>query len=181
MRIDWPVNDTRCPHCFQVGEHHTSTCGTRVRPAETKPTAVELNPIEKATQVFNTYAAMGGPDVPAEPWSALQVRLVRWVHQNFGGCNIVHQTLGVCEEAGELAHAVLKHEQGIRGLTSQDAYRAEAGDAVADAVIYLMQVCTALRLDFGTLVTATAENVMRRDWKRNPKDADEKTDGAMDA
>ena len=41
---------------------------------------------------------------------------------------------------------------------------------IADAVIYLIQAATALRLDFDTLVRGTAEHVMRRDWTTNKAD-----------
>jgi NTP pyrophosphatase (non-canonical NTP hydrolase) len=59
------------------------------------------------------------------------------------------QALGVCEEAGELAHAILKMEQGIRGDTA--AHMAEAIDAVGDIVIYLCGLCTTLGLNIERL------------------------------
>lgn len=124
--------------------------------------------IANASEVFDQYAAMDAPEVPRDPLSALQVMLVRWQTRNFGSADVREQTLGVCEEAGELAHAILKGAQGIRGLDNREKMREEAGDAIADCAVYLMQVCTALRLDFGTLLHGIAQNVLNRDWKRDP-------------
>jgi NTP pyrophosphatase (non-canonical NTP hydrolase) len=87
--------------------------------------------------------------------------------KNFGQPSDEHLGLGACEEVGELAHSILKHAQGIRGMGDDDKYEAAAGDAIADTVIYLMQLCTSLRMDFETLVEETAKQVMKRDWKAN--------------
>jgi len=123
-----------------------------------------MTPAEKAKEAFDLYAAMSGKELPPSSISALQVRLYRWQTANFGGQDIHRPLLGAVEEVGELSHALLKHEQGIRGLKSRAAFLEAAGDAVADTVIYLMQVCTLLRLGFGVLLKETAENVMERDW-----------------
>ncbi len=127
--------------------------------------------IVAARAVFDQYAAMDAPLLPEGKWSALQVRLARWQNRNFGVPSLPEITLGVCEEAGELAHAVLKNTQRIRGLAAPDEFRAAAGDAIADATIYLMQAATALRLDFESLVAGVAAQVMLRDWKADPQAA----------
>lgn len=124
------------------------------------------NAIRAAKDVFDDYAGMDAGKLPADPWSALQVMLSRWETRNFGAGTLAHRALGVCEEAGELAHAILKHEQGIRGMGDRDAMREAAGDAIADVTIYAINLATALRLDFGTLVRGVAEQVMGRDWKK---------------
>jgi NTP pyrophosphatase (non-canonical NTP hydrolase) len=124
--------------------------------------------VQAAKDKFDEYAAMDAPDLPVGSWSALQVQLARWQTKNFGHVPLEQKTLGVCEEAGELAHAVLKGIQGIRGLDARDQFLTEAGDAIADCTVYLMQVCTSLRLDFGTLLFGIATHVMERDWKADP-------------
>lgn len=124
--------------------------------------------ILSARNAFDQYAGMGAGELPADRWSALQVELFRWQTKNFGGANLEHITLGVCEEAGELSHAVLKHAQRIRGMAAPEEFRAAAGDAIADTVIYLIQAATVLRLDFGTLVELTASEVMKREWAQDP-------------
>lgn len=37
-------------------------------------------------------------------------------------------------------------------------------DAIADCAIFLMQQSTRHRLDFQTLIAATCEEIMQRDW-----------------
>lgn len=80
------------------------------------------------------------------------------------------QALGVCEEAGELAHAVLKMKQGIRG--SDVDHMNEAADAVGDIVIYLAGLCTSLGLNLQSSVYKAWLDVARRDWKANPETGD---------
>ncbi len=104
----------------------------------------------------------------AGSWSNLQDRLAAWQGRNFGAMSALQMTLGVCEEAGELAHAVLKESQGIRGMQDRDTARAAVADALGDIIIYAFQVATLYRLDLGTVVGLTAANVMRRDWVKNP-------------
>lgn len=130
-------------------------------------------PHDVARKVFDSYAAIPLDESLDEPMSNLQVELCRWQAKNFGGGILWQQALGVCEEAGELAHAVLKHAQRIRGYDDREKFVEEAGDAIADCAIYLMQVCTILRLDFETLLEETALRVMNRDWKRSPRDGGE--------
>lgn len=115
-------------------------------------------PVDAAREVFATYAASIDTD-------ELQARLHRWQNGQFGHVTLEHDALGVSEEVGELHHAILKHAYAVRGMGDEDAFRAKAGDAVADTAIFLMHVCTHLRLDFWTLVNATAEVVMRRDYR----------------
>ena len=130
-------------------------------------------PIERAREVFGTYAGMDAPLLPDDSQSCLQVQLSRWQTRNFGGANLFEMLAGATEEVGELAHAILKHHQKIRGLKNEAEFREAAGDAAADIVIYVMQLCTLLRLDFGTLVSETAQEVMLRNWKDNPDTAHE--------
>ncbi len=140
-----------------------------------------MTPAEKARAEFERYAALEANDLPSDrledPISAgelwltdLQVRLARWQNRNFGPASDEQLALGVCEEAGELAHAVLKRSQRIRGMGDPAAYREAAGDAIADVVVYAIQLATALRLDFSVLLAETARRVMDREWLSNPTD-----------
>lgn len=141
---------------------------------------MDLPPYSFAKLVFDRYAAMDAPELPRHPMSALQVRLFRWQAHNFNPGGIEHNVLGVNEELGELVeallglmsragrldHAVLKHMQKIRGFENEDHFRRQAADAVADMMIFATQICTTLRLDLGALYDATAEEVMKREWKK---------------
>lgn len=68
--------------------------------------------------------------------------------------NIELQALGVCEEAGELAHAVLKYKQGIRGY-DRTKTREEVADAIGDIFIYACGVADELDINVvGAIVDA---------------------------
>lgn len=142
-----------------------------------------MTPFEKARVRFSEYQAMDKPKLPTDQqinMSALQVDLCRWHHRNFDRDRDADHALGISEEVGELteallglmaasgriSHAVLKNSQGIRGMGDEAQYRAAIADAVADSQIFATQLCTLLRIDFGTLYKETAEEVMKREWKK---------------
>lgn len=77
----------------------------------------------------------------------------------------VMQALGVAEEAGELAHAILKMEQGIRGSEAQHVN--EAIDAVGDIIIYLSGIASSLGFDLETAVKTAWSEVASRDWSKH--------------
>lgn len=125
---------------------------------------------QKANQVFDRYAAGAYNVDDLSDLSRLQAELAAWQGRNFGAAPTELLALGVCEESGELAHAVLKHAQKIRGMQDEAAYKAAVADAAGDISIYLMNLLTGLRLDFGTIIEETAKRVMKRDWKARPTD-----------
>lgn len=71
------------------------------------------------------------------------------------------QALGVCEEAGELAHAVLKYKQGIRGYDFEKT-QAEVADAIGDIMIYACGVASRLDIDVSRAVWDAWEHVKNR-------------------
>lgn len=94
----------------------------------------------------------------------LQKELFRWQTYNFGEQKDRRMVLGICEEAGELCHAHLKLEQGIRG--DQESLKAEAMDAVGDICIYAMNLLSnrqsqipAIRPDEGMAKTTDLERI----------------------
>lgn len=89
-----------------------------------------------------------------------------WVDRNFPGESLEQRTLGVCEEAGELAHHVLKMQQKIRG--EKEYHIGEAIDAIGDICIFAMGVCDVLEVDFGEVIETTWERVKKRDWVADP-------------
>lgn len=134
----------------------------------------EQEACDKAKEAFEKYATVKYPyGLVVDSISKLQVQIAYWQSENFGVVSMERQALGVAEEAGELCHSILKHLQGIRGYDDENYFRVKAGDAIADATIYLMQVCTVLRLDFATLVRETGANVMGRDWVADKKSGGE--------
>lgn len=75
-------------------------------------------------------------------WVRLQSEVSRWAEKNFPESPPQHQIWGLVEELGELAHAHLKGQQGIRG--SAEKHAAAARDAVADSFIFFMHGCSSL-------------------------------------
>jgi NTP pyrophosphatase (non-canonical NTP hydrolase) len=99
--------------------------------------------------------------------SDLQSKLHIWQHNNFPAHDIPRRllqlTLGVAEESGELCHSVLKRDQGIRGTHAE--HTAAMRDAIGDIAIFAMQICSAEGWDFEQVVSDTAEQVLKRNWR----------------
>jgi hypothetical protein len=135
---------------------------------------------DRARAAFDAYATMDAPALPAEATSALQVRLHRWAAEQFPGERLEHPALGVGGELGELAEAVvaitaragfaqevvLKHSRSTGKYATPERARVAAADAIADVAIFLARLCTRLRLDFGELLRATAEEVLQRNYRQ---------------
>lgn len=111
----------------------------------------------------------------------IQKEIGMWVTANFNGhykqldtdsfylC--AHQPLlGMVEELGELSHAHLKVEQGIR--TNED-HEAARKDAIGDLLIYLLDYCGVHDLDAEEILEQTWGAVKKRNWKQNPSDGTE--------
>lgn len=103
--------------------------------------------------------------------SVCQEELHDWRMKNFPECTPEDQFMGMVEEMGEMAHAWLKHKQGIRsyagGATAKEPIAIK--DAIADLTIFMMGFCSLMGWDLELIVEATAYNeVMKRDWITYP-------------
>lgn len=96
---------------------------------------------------------------------AFQEEVGDWSRRNFDNQASYHPLLGVAEEVGELCHAHLKQEQGIR--TSED-HVTGAKDAIGDILIYMADYCCRRGFDLESCVSAAWNQVKKRDWKKNP-------------
>jgi NTP pyrophosphatase (non-canonical NTP hydrolase) len=110
-----------------------------------------------------------------------QKELSEWQRRNFtkgetGNCDICvfHHLAGMCEELGELAHALLKFHQGIRGMT-EEKMKEEVADAFGDVIVYGTQLLSELNIDAQETVEKTVREVLKRDWKKD------KTTGGTEA
>lgn len=97
--------------------------------------------------------------------SQLQRERDEWVARNFPGNELIDSFMGAVEEMGELAHALLKRKQGIRG--SHEEHSANIQDSVADVVIFLAGIASHEGFDFGEAVEQAWNEVKARDWKKN--------------
>jgi NTP pyrophosphatase (non-canonical NTP hydrolase) len=94
---------------------------------------------------------------------------VEWSEHNFPGRPAHQPLLGVGEELGELYHAHLKREQGIRGSDAEHAAGIE--DAVADIVIFLADFCNAEGIDLEATVERVWDTEVKpRDWRPDTLD-----------
>lgn len=99
-------------------------------------------------------------------FSELQAVTGKWREYNFPSQNAYHQFLGIAEEVGELAHAFLKQEQGIRG---DEELRALELDAVGDILIFLCGYCTYRDISLFECANAAWESIKDRDWITYPR------------
>ena len=98
----------------------------------------------------------------------LQDEVTIWTNHNFPNAESHQPLLGAFEEVGELAHAHLKEEQGIRG-TLKEHTKAKI-DAVGDIIIFLAHYCTLSCLDLNICVEMAWNESSKRDWIKYPFD-----------
>lgn len=97
----------------------------------------------------------------------LQAETKEWASRNFPNTKPYQPLLGIVEEVGELAHAHLKMEQGIRDVSDNDKV-----DAVGDIIVFLADYCNRNSIDLQYAIEKTWSEVRKRDWLNNPRDAD---------
>ena len=95
-----------------------------------------------------------------------------WAQKNFPDAPAWHSLLGIGEEVGELMHAFLKQEQGIRG-THQEHEDAKK-DAIGDIIIYMLHFCNYHNWSLLDIIDETWEEVKQRDWTKNKENGETK-------
>jgi len=93
----------------------------------------------------------------------LQTRQGTWQAKNFPGAKNYQPLLGISEEVGELCHAHLKAEQGIRKNEDHEEMRK---DAVGDIIIFLAGYCNLNGIDLQECVEAAFAIVEARVWNK---------------
>lgn len=91
----------------------------------------------------------------------IQQQQKTWKEYNFPNNTDIDQFLGIVEEVGELAHAILKLRQGIR-LTED--HRAGERDAIGDIAIFLLGYCNDNNISLMEIIKETWSTVAPRDW-----------------
>ena len=97
----------------------------------------------------------------------LQLEHRRWLEHNFPNQTREQIMLGMTEELGELAHHLLKREQGIRGGEDVD-HAAEIRDACADLIIFMCGLADLEDFDLMDACLEAWDSVRRRDWIEFP-------------
>jgi len=88
-----------------------------------------------------------------------------WADYNFPNKQSWHPLMGAVEELGELAHAHLKTDQGIR---TNKPLEELAKNAIGDIIIYLVGYCSQMGFDLESIVEETWQEVKQRDWIKYP-------------
>lgn len=95
-----------------------------------------------------------------------QKRLKDWQILHFGSSPPEWLTVGMMEELGEMAHTLLKYQQGIREHREKDVekFKKQLADDFGDVVVYGMQVLTHFGINAEDAMRDTFEHVLKRDW-----------------
>jgi NTP pyrophosphatase (non-canonical NTP hydrolase) len=101
-----------------------------------------------------------------DEFEELQYAHSRWLAHNFPGQPSHEPLLGLVEEVGELSHAHLKMNQGIRGTI--ESLQKEKEDAVGDIFIYLISYCCANEISLRNSIEDAWSTVQSRDWVADP-------------
>lgn len=96
----------------------------------------------------------------------LQAQVAEWAATNFPEATSLQCALGVSEECGELAHSILKRDQGIRGTAEEHANAAQ--DAIGDICVFLMHLCVLNKWSFNECLETTWRTVRERNWSKHP-------------
>ena len=101
-------------------------------------------------------------------FAKLQREVGAWSRKNFPNNTPENPFLGMVEELGELAHALLKAKQGIRGTAEQ--HEAAAKDAIGDLLVYMADFCERKGWSMQEIIESVWAVVKQRDWTKNKKD-----------
>lgn len=96
-----------------------------------------------------------------------QSQVKTWFMKNFPMESRVSITLGLCEETGEVARAVLKQAQGIRG--TYEEWDAEIRKELGDVYLKLLQIAVFCDIDLDEAIKDRWETISQRDWVKDPK------------
>lgn len=118
-------------------------------------------------RIFKTFPVEGLEMLPHKELEIFQSQVGRWAEGNFGKTPAYRPLLGAVEEMGELAHAQLKKEQGVR--EGEERFEIDASDAIGDILVYLAHYCAVTGLSLQEAVDTTWAKVRQRDWKKYPK------------
>lgn len=92
----------------------------------------------------------------------LQKLIQQWQEKNFDEVEMWELALGVCEEAGELCHCVLKSERGMNGEEELDL---EMRDAIGDVIVFLLGLCELKGWNIEEVVEEAVATVLQREWR----------------
>jgi NTP pyrophosphatase (non-canonical NTP hydrolase) len=96
-----------------------------------------------------------------------------WSDYNFPGQTPSQSLLGMTEELGEIAHSVLKYQQGIRGANAV-SLKADIKDGIGDFCMFAMQLCNHYGISFAECLETAWHEIKTRDWVQFPENGKDK-------
>lgn len=113
----------------------------------------------------------------AHTFSQIQSLASSWSYKNFGNHygSGYRNLLGIAEEVGELCHAQLKGEQGIRH-TPEEILKMKK-DAVGDIIIFLCNYCDSQKLNLHDCVNVAWNVIKDRSWQSDNLTREDRNDG----
>ena len=96
-----------------------------------------------------------------------QAEIGSWARRNFGHGQLPVKTLGLCEEAGEVARCVVKDAQRIRG--THEEWMKLLGEELADVMIKCFDVADYVGVDLWLEFHTRWKVVSQRDFRANPQ------------
>lgn len=99
-----------------------------------------------------------------------QKKVNDWSLKNFGPHhgNGYRNLLGMMEELGELCHAHLKQEEGIR---INEDHEHNKRDAIGDIIVFLLNYCDSQGYQLSEILDEVWNEIKDRDWKNDPAEA----------
>ena len=95
-----------------------------------------------------------------------QDQVQNWITNNYPAYTPSQAALHVCEEAGELARAQLKLEQGVRGTA--DHWRTNIQEEVGDILNALVAVCMTNNLVLKECAEQASKKLDGQNWLHYP-------------
>jgi NTP pyrophosphatase (non-canonical NTP hydrolase) len=96
-----------------------------------------------------------------------QSHVGNWSKLNFPDNTPLDPFIGIVEEVGELAHALLKQKQKIRQTDTN--FQGQVEDALGDILIYMLDFAERNGIDLEYCLAHTWNEVSKRDWIKFPK------------
>lgn len=96
----------------------------------------------------------------------LQDQIQAWTTHNGFDNKPEWTALGIVEEMGELAHAMLKQKQKIRG--THEEWEAKGKDAVGDIIVFLAHLCNEKGWSLAECLDTAWSEASVRDWIKFP-------------
>jgi NTP pyrophosphatase (non-canonical NTP hydrolase) len=98
-----------------------------------------------------------------------QAEILAWSTKNFGAkvpiAYDVSSFLGMVEEVGEIAHAILKMSQGIKGTRAK--HEADVIDGIADLMVFALDFAGRNGIDAEKALEQVWAKVKQRDFTRD--------------